>query len=637
MSIDSIAEIQGYSPDTWYYAVGDKLLNYTQKRLSESSLNAQKSRNAILDKEALKKYQEEMREKFIENLGGIPYDKTLPLNAQITGRIEEENLVIEKIVFESRPKVYVTANLYLPKNRKEKCGAVLFQLGHAADGKASDRYQKVARIIASSGLIVFVVDPIGQGERLSYYDTELGTYLITPTVGDHQYAGNQCVLMGDSIARYFIADAMRAVDYLETRPEVDKEKIGATGSSGGGTATCHLMICDERIKAAAPGTFVSTMSAIFASAGCQDAEQIWFNSAKDGFDHHEALICFAPKPLLLLTVDSDFFPIEGALDAVEETKRFWGMHKKEDNLKMVTDRSHHCYTDCLAFAAAEFFAFELNEEECCADEKAIKSLPKEQLFATQTGQVSSSFSEVKFVFDENLEKFNREMSKGKLELAEFIKEKMNSGRKPSPLYPRRFGPMFDYGGMYENGLRAEPYLWFPQRDLPNFGILFRDYKKEAKKCVICLWQNGTNNIEGHIYKIRKMCKEGSAVLVLDLSAMGKLMPKRPLSSYNEKKWYGVVDFISKALFTLGDSLCALRLFELSYAEMFVKKEVCETVEIYAEGCLSNLVRLYGAAFPDIKTETEAEVSDLKEIINSRYYEDYDISGILLPEIGKYLK
>ena len=163
MSVESIAEIQNYAPDRGYYSTGDKLMRYTEKRLSECFQNAKKRRNELLDKEALKKYQKEMREKFIENLGGIPYDKNLPLNAQTTGVVEEENLVIEKVIFESRPKVYVTANLYLPKIRKEKCGAVLFQIGHAADGKAYDRYQKVARIIASAGLIVFVVDPVGQG------------------------------------------------------------------------------------------------------------------------------------------------------------------------------------------------------------------------------------------------------------------------------------------------------------------------------------------------------------------------------------------------------------------------------------------------------------------------------------------
>lgn len=635
MSVASIDEIQNYSPDSWYYSVGDKLLGHTERRLRKCFENAKKRREEITDTAGLEKYQQKMRESFINNLGGIPYDKTLPLNPQITGVIEEENLVIEKIIFESRPKVYVTANLYLPKNRKEKCGAVLFQIGHAAAGKASDRYQKVARLMASAGLIVFVIEPVGQGERLSYYEPELDTFLITPTVGDHQYAGNQCVLMGDNIARYFIADAMRAVDYLETRPEVDSSKIGATGSSGGGTATCHLMICDKRIKAAAPGTFVSTMSAILSTAACQDAEQIWYNSAKDGFDHHEALICFAPKPTLLLTVDSDFFPIEGALEVMEKTKRFWKMYEKETNLQMVTDRSHHCYTDVLAFAAAEFFAYELNGEQRCANEKAIKSLPKEMLFATSTGQVCSSFEDAKFVFNENLEKFIEKKGTNIAEFAEFIKEKMNYDREPAPLCPRRFGPMFDHGGMYENGLKAEPYLWFAQRDLPNFGLLFTDNKAEVEKCVICLWANGTNAIETHIYKIRKMCREGCAVLVLDLSGMGKLMPNKPLSSYNEKKWYGVLDFISKGLFALGDSLCALRLFELSYAERFVKKEVCKSIEIYAEGSLSNLVRLYGAAFPEIKTETEEAVESLEEIINSIYYEDYDIAGVLLPGVGKY--
>ena len=191
-----------------YYNFKDKLAYHIFKRSEEAFLKADNVRDNIRTKEELKTYAEGMKQRFIENMGGIPYDNTLPLCAKTTGVIEEKYFTIEKVIFQSRPGVYVTATLYLPKERKEKCGAVLCQCGHAAEGKAYARYQKSVREIASSGLIVLCMDPVGQGERMSYMEEGFSSPLIAPCTIEHQHAGEQCVLVGDSIARYFIADAI---------------------------------------------------------------------------------------------------------------------------------------------------------------------------------------------------------------------------------------------------------------------------------------------------------------------------------------------------------------------------------------------------------------------------------------------
>ena len=628
--IMSIADLEKIDLGSGYYNLNNKLWEYVLLRSEDAFKKAKQRRSLITSKEELSLYAEKMRKLFIESLGGIPYDKNLPLNAKTVGVIEENDLIIEKVIFESRPKIYVTANLYIPKKRKDTCGAVLFQIGHAANGKACEQYQRVARAISSTGLIVLIMDPVGQGERLSYFEPSVGDAIIPATVLDHQYAGEQCVLVGDSVARYFIADAMRAVDYLQSRPEVDSEKIGATGSSGGGTATCHAMICDPRIKAAAPGTFVTTRRDYLYAGGAQDSEQIWHGMTEKGFDHHEFLLCFAPKPVMLLTVDSDFFPIEGADEVLKISKRFYKMYDCEDNLKMVKDSSQHKYTDTLALAAASFFALHLNGEKKEADINALKSIPEKNLLCTQSGQVKLEFSDSKFVFDENLERL-KFLAKPKSELKEFLTEKMNYKREKAELKLRTFSEE------YECGLKVVPYMWFSQKQLPNFGLRFTAFDKNAKDTVILLWDKGTDNLEEHIYKIREIVKKGQAAFVIDLSGIGKCKPNALNTRKADKDFYGVLDRLTKDLFFLEDSLCAIRLFELEYAVNMIKSTFGGKVSIYAEGVSAMYAKLFKEIHKDTETETVNSVPYYDEIVKTKYYENYNIAGVLMPGIAKYFK
>lgn len=179
--------------------------------------------------------------------------------------------------------------------------------GHHEQAKHHPEYQTVCQHLVKSGLIVLAIDPIGQGERLSYYEQALDGPTIRSCTGEHDYAGSQCWPLGDGLARYFVHDGMRGIDYLCTRPEVDSDKIGVTGNSGGGTQTSLMMVCDPRIAAAAPATFIMNRRTYLFAGGAQDAEQIWPGMSALGFDHEDILLAVAPKPVRVLSVQYDFF------------------------------------------------------------------------------------------------------------------------------------------------------------------------------------------------------------------------------------------------------------------------------------------------------------------------------------------
>ncbi len=627
---------QDLDANRFEYNMRDKLAQHVFRRSEAAFRRADAARDAIKDKTAFEAYTKQKREAFIEALGGIPYDKSLPLCAETTGVIEEEHLIIEKVIFQARPAVYVTATLYIPKKRKEKCGAVLFQCGHMAEGKASALYQRVARHIATSGLIVLCMDPRGQGERLSYLEEGFAEPMVPDRTLDHSMAGGQCVLSGDSLARYFIADAMRAVDYLETRPEVDPNKIGATGNSGGGTATCHMMVCDERIVAAAPGTFVTSREAYLYGGGAQDAEQIWMGATANGFDHHECLLCFAPKPVLLLAVDSDFFHIEGTAEVFRQSKRFWGMYDKEDDLKMCVDKSIHRYTETLAAVAGEFFAAVLNGEARTSIPDAIFDLPVHELHATKSGQVKRDYPDAKFAYEENIERLAaykklHNAAEGKAYLAKCVHEK----REPVELHVHR--PW--NGEIFEYGFGITPLMWFSQKQLPTFAISFRDYqtKDERLPIVICLFDKGTDDLETRMQTIRGFCAQKKRVVILDLAGIGKNEPEPLLKAYTDaKSLYAALHRLADDLFFLDDSLCALRLFELEYAFGALEAEFgTDDISIYAEGKSAILAKLYGVLHASTPI-TVANAESLTEMAHTKYYNRYNCEGFLLPGILKYM-
>ncbi len=223
---------------------------------------------AIKTPEDVAKRQKAMRSFLLRSLGDLP-DRT-PLNPKVVGTLTRPGYRVDKVIFESRPNHHVTANLYLPEGKPPFPG-VLLPCGHSDNGKAYEDYQRVSILLAKNGMAVLCYDPIGQGERFQLLDSQ-GKPVVRGTT-EHTMEGIGALLVGRQLASYRIWDGCRALDYLASRPEVDPDRLGCTGNSGGGTLTAYLMALDDRIKVAAPSCFITSLERLFATIGPQDAEQ----------------------------------------------------------------------------------------------------------------------------------------------------------------------------------------------------------------------------------------------------------------------------------------------------------------------------------------------------------------------------
>ncbi|CAK4863939.1 unnamed protein product, partial [Aphanomyces euteiches] len=246
----------------------------------------------------------------------MPSVKTA-LKPECTGEIEREEYTIRKVVFQSLPGIYVTANLYVPKGDGRPYPAVLFTCGHIEAGKAAPIYQKVCIELVRNGMVVLAIDPVSQGERMQGYDPVIGRTHVR-WHAEHTYLGLQCELAGRHIIRYFVWDLIRSVDYLCDLEEVDATSIGVTGNSGGGIQSILAMLADERIAAAAPCTYISSREAYMKTGQSQDGEQILDGAISEGMDYDDYITLFAPKPVLIGAVESDFFCLEGTVASFEQ-------------------------------------------------------------------------------------------------------------------------------------------------------------------------------------------------------------------------------------------------------------------------------------------------------------------------------
>lgn len=237
--------------------------------------------------------------------GGMP--ERTPLNARTVGSFEREGYRVEKVVYESQPNFFISANLYIPTKPRPPFPGVLVQMGHTLNGKAG--YQRICQWLARFGYLVLGFDPMGQGER-TYYP---GRTLSRSRVGadeEHTRPGRQMLLKGDSSMRMQTWDAVRSLDYLAAHPLVDPARLASTGQSGGGTDTMLLAAVDDRLAAAAVscGNTENIACANFNPPGStDDAEQDPVGGGPLGFDRWDWLYPLAPKPLLVLASDRDFF------------------------------------------------------------------------------------------------------------------------------------------------------------------------------------------------------------------------------------------------------------------------------------------------------------------------------------------
>lgn len=515
-------------------------------------------------------WQARVRERALLAIGGLPPSDS-PLQAESRGVVPGDGFSIEKIIFQSQPEVYVTANLYLPARLSGPTGAVVFACGHGETAKAHPTYQAVCQRLARNGLVALAFDPSGQGERKSYLDGD-GREQVRWGTAEHMYAGYQCWQLGHSLVRYFVHDAQRALDYLAARPEVDPARIGMTGSSGGGTQTAWMMLLEPRLAAAAPATFISSRRAYMWTGQAQDAEQHLPGGTVAGIDHEDSLIAMAPRPVLALAVNYDFFNIEGTVRTVERARGIYRLLGAESHIGLVRVDSTHQYHPVLARAATAFFVQHLLRRDPTAldDRDPIPFAPT-VLQCTESGQVLLDRPQARRVFDLNIGAYQTRPARpadagARAEQArDWLQMVVQRDRRPEPEFFPRWLPASPDGD-----ITVHHGFWWSEREALNAGVLLRPADRPFETLLIALFDQGTTNLE----RWRLWCAErvhgGQAVLALDVRGTGALTPRDVAAA--PLREYATRFKLACDLLWLNDSLPAMAIYDVLRALAFVRSD-----------------------------------------------------------------
>jgi cephalosporin-C deacetylase-like acetyl esterase len=381
---------------------GPRITPYLQYQADQAWREDEERRRvwaAIRNEDELRQMQQQLRQKLLKMIGGLPEVKT-ELHAQIVGKVQMAGFSIERLIFQSLPGVYVSALVYVPEDHASKHPAVLVPAGHAPDGKF--HYQALSQRLVGRGYLVIAWDPVGQGERSQFWDAAARKSRYNLVCGEHSVLGNLAYLAGANLARWEIWDGIRAVDYLLSRPDVDPERISITGTSGGGTQTALIAALDPRIKVAVPSCYITALpmrvsNRIFADPD-SDPEQDLFGMIAEGVDHPGLLLLMYPRPVMVAAAVLDFFPIEGARKSFREVRGLYERFGHADRVGMVEGYHAHQFSPENQEPALDFIDH-FNGQPVRHGLAPVKELDAKTLQCTRTGQVIPDYSDARSLMD----------------------------------------------------------------------------------------------------------------------------------------------------------------------------------------------------------------------------------------------
>lgn len=374
-----------------YWLIHSNAQNYLNDHLAAEAFRLLDKRNeeirSLKSDADWQSRQEKVRDILWKIMG--PFPEKTPLNARITSTVKKKDYKVENIIYESLPGFYVTASLFIPEKVKRPAPAILFCCGHTSGVYRLDFYQLPVLNLVKKGFIVLAIDPVGQGERLQYFDPAKGESVIGSSTKEHSYPAPQLFLTGRSVARYFAWDGIRGIDYLVSRKEVDPKRIGVHGLSGGGTQTAYISALDKRVAASAPAGYITSYRRLIESVGVQDGEQNLYNELSEGIDHADFIEVRAPRPTLIMATTRDFFSIQGTRETMKELKQAYAAPGKPENIEITEDDNGHGYTKKNREAMYAFFQKHLQLPGSPLEEE-LEFSSAQELQKTPTGQLSTS-------------------------------------------------------------------------------------------------------------------------------------------------------------------------------------------------------------------------------------------------------
>ena len=465
--------------------------------------------------------QREVREALREAMGPFP-DRT-PLRPRVVGVLRKPGYRVEKVVYESVPGMYVPAALFIPEGARGPMPAVVFCSGHTDDAFRAVEYQLPILNLVRKGFVVFAFDPVGQGERLEYFDPAASASRVGRPTAEHSFGGAQGLMSRSSLARTMTWDGIRAIDYLLTRPEVDPSRIGAAGTSGGGAQSAYLGAFDDRVVAVAPANWITSLRRLLESQvrAAQDAEQFLEQQVARGLDHADLLLARAPRATQVLATTRDAFSIQGARETHAELKRAFGALGKPENLELVEDDFEHGYTRPNREAMYAFFQKHLGLPGSPVEE-SLAPLSAEELRITRTGQVSTSLggetfsSRTRAAARARAAELERARADPERHLAGVpgLAASLSGFQKPSD------SPTVVFAGRYRrDGYSVEKYLL--EGDYPVPFLLMRREGSGRRPAILYLHPRGKAAEAAPGGEMERLLRAGYVVLAPDLPGIGE--------------------------------------------------------------------------------------------------------------------
>jgi cephalosporin-C deacetylase-like acetyl esterase len=500
-----------------------------------------------------------VRETFWRLVGGEP--ERTPLNARATGSLERPHYRVEKLLYESRPGLHVSANLYLPKQGRPPYPGVLFQLGHAVNGKAASFYQYCCQGLAQLGYVVLAFDPMGQGERTYYPGPNTNVTRLPSADDEHTLAGKLLLLTGDTSTRFQVWDAVRSLDYLASHPMVDSKRLASTGNSGGGTLTMFLAAVDDRLAcavAACPNTENHACANFNPPGSTDDAEQNFIGGGPAGFDRWDTVYPMAPKPLMIIVSAKDFLGtyspryIESGREEFSRLERIYKLLGRPANLAWRETPLPHGMSYDVRMATYNWFRRHLQGfAEPLKEEPPVEAEKEQALYASATGNVVRDL---------------HGLTPRKLALA-------TAASIQTPARPARLRELLgveEVVGKAEvlgeaqsrhariealdiesaPGVHLPAWLFHPQRPKPGLPLL------------LIVEPGGRNTGWNEDSRYQQLAAQGQPVCALDVRGIGDLRPEYPRQSPGHARSHQEEEAFAWASLMLGRPLLGQRVTDL---------------------------------------------------------------------------
>jgi len=564
-----------------------------------------------------------------------PFPKRTPLQTRITGRITRDGYVLEKVIFESRPNFFVSANLYIPAKRPGPYPAILNVIGHSPAGKATDKVQRRAIAQARKGFVALVIDAIGQGER----QVEDYAHMSKPPGNAHQIIGTQAFVAGTHIFNFMAWDVIRAVDYLLSRPEVDPKRIGCTGCSRGGMMTTYILPFEPRIIVAVPACNPNTWSHRVHANLATDHEQVFFGAFAAGIDPRgDPLFAHVPKPLLInATTDDTLNPPSGVWDLSTWLYKAYAAHGVPQAFQTTMVKAPHGYNkEQREFAYAWMLTWLGGElEDFWEGEFSVEKV--EDTWCTPQGNVyrESGSRQPHGLVLEYLKKHRvrPQIVKTQENLTKHRKRLQNLVKEALYLRDTTQIPEAEIGiPRLGAGLKLTPVIIRPEKGIKLPAVWIESGKKSAGgPIVVYLNDAGKGRLSDERIILRTLLDKGFRLFAVDLRGMGETAPDQ-----KEKFW----DFLS------GRPIFGQRVGDIQAIVNWLSQQdtVNTKIVVWAQGITAVNAAFAAALERDITgLVLERPLLSFEEIVTSKvptYKHEIIIPGILkkfdLPDVYQAL-